>query len=120
MEQLIEELNKIIPFKETTETGDIVLIMIEESQVPVYALVTGIQRDVSRKDEWWQVFMQILSVPLQPLVWTLRTEQFTGQEVFTMGGKSRFVQAVHIKQESLEPIPKPVTKQAKGGLRIVK
>jgi len=59
-----------------------------------YAHVGNIERDSSRKDEWWHVKMKILSIPLQEVTWTLRTEQLTGQEIFTMGGEERFIKAV--------------------------
>ncbi len=100
MEKLVKELRKLVPFKDSTEVGDIVLVVVEETELAGYALVTKIERDLSRKDEWWEVHMQLLTVPLQPLVWTLRTEQFTGQETFTMGGKGRFVQAVDVATEA--------------------
>ena len=38
--------------------------------------------------------MHLLSIPPQKVVWTLRTPQFTGQEVFTMGGEKHFIKAV--------------------------
>ncbi|MCI5145193.1 MAG: hypothetical protein D3923_06585 [Candidatus Electrothrix sp. AR3] len=120
MEKLIAALKEIIQFKENTDIGDIVLIAAVDPQMTAYALVTGIERDSSRKDEWWQVSMQLLAVPLQPLVWTLRTEQFTGQEIFTMGGKARFVKAIRIEQASTKPTSQPMTQEGKGGLRIVK
>ncbi len=129
MKKLIKELKNLVPFKEATEVGDIVLVVIEETEMAGYALVTAIERDRSRKDEWWEVHMELLSVPLQPLVWTLRTEQFTGQETFTMGGKGRFVQAVNFKTETAlaatgqKTTPSSESKESteeKGGLRLIK
>jgi hypothetical protein len=129
MEQLVNELKKLVPFKATTDVGDIVLVVVEETEMAGYALITGIERDQTRKDEWWEVHMQLLSVPLQPLVWTLRTEQFTGQETFTMGGKGRFVQAIDFKGKGEMGAGAPETSSSpktsentgeKGGLRLVK
>ncbi len=125
MEKLLKELKKLVPFKETTDVGDIVLVVVEETEMAGYALVTGIEPDHARKDEWWEVHMQLLSVPPQPLVWTLRTEQFTGQETFTMGGKARFVQAVHFETEAgrADSVPLAGTEvgtEKKGGLRLIK
>ncbi|CAK8711196.1 ATPase [Candidatus Electrothrix laxa] len=125
MEKLLKELKKLVPFKETTDVGDLVLVVFEENEMAGYALVTGIEPDRARKDEWWEVHMQLLSVPPQPLVWTLRTEQFTGQETFTMGGKGRFVQAVHFETEvkkagSLSLSETEVGTEKKGGLRLIK
>ncbi|MCW5211807.1 hypothetical protein VU04_02725 [Desulfobulbus sp. TB] len=133
MEKLVQELKKLLPLKETTDVGDIVLVVIEETEMVGYALITGIEPDNTRKDEWWEVQMQLLSVPLQPLVWTLRTEQFTGQENFTMGGKGRFIQAVHVQNATdmdmgrPEAVPSSKSEERsvensakKGGLRLIK
>jgi len=125
MEKLLKELKKLVPFKKTTDVGDIVLVVVEETEMAGYALVTGIEPDHTRKDEWWKVHMQLLSVPPQPLVWTLRTEQFTGQETFTMGGKARFVQAIHFETEAGATDPAPLSETEagtgkKGGLRLIK
>jgi hypothetical protein len=119
MEKLIQELQELVPCKETTDVGDIVLLVVEESKTAGYALVTGIERDRSRKDEWWEVHMQLLSIPPQPLVWTLRTPQFTGQELFTMGGKARFIKAVRFATNA-SPSSPPSEKKETGGLRLVK
>ena len=96
MENLVEELKKVVRFKAKTEVGDIVLVVIDTPRSLLYARVRGFERDDSRKDEWWHVSMQLLTVPLQEVVWTLRPEQFTGQEIFTMGGDKRFIQAVDL------------------------
>ncbi len=126
MEKLIAELKEIVDFKETTDVGDIVLIVAKEPQILVYALVTSIERDTSRKDEWWHVGMQLLTVPVQPVTWTLRMAQFTGQEIFTMGGEQRFVKAVRFPTGPAGMAPpgegteKKKTPPGKGRLRIVK
>ncbi len=91
LEKIVADLKKIFTFKETTEEGDIVLIVADNL---MYAVVTGIERDTTRQEEWWQVGMQLLSIPPQKFTWTLREPQFTGREVFTMGGEGRFVQAI--------------------------
>jgi hypothetical protein len=124
IEQTIAELKKLIPFKETTEPGDIVLILAEEqNQQPtlIYAVVTSIERDPSRRDEWWHVSLHLLSVPPQAVAWTLRTPQFTGQESFTMGGQGRFIKAVRIDRQQPASAPEPQKEpKAHGGLRLVK
>jgi hypothetical protein len=94
MQKLLAELKLIVPFKNNTESGDIVLIAAKQPPMLVYALITSIERDPSRKDEWWIVEMTFLTIPLQKVTWTLRTPQMTGMEVFTMGGEERFVKAV--------------------------
>jgi hypothetical protein len=95
MEKFITELKQIIPFKNSTEKGDIVLIAAKKPPMLVYALVTSIERDTTRKDEWWNIGMSLLTVPPQRIIWTLRTSQMTGMEVFTMGGEERFMEAVN-------------------------
>lgn len=94
MQKLVDELKGLVPFKDTTDIGDIILIAAKEPQMLLYALVRDIERDNSRKDEWWHVHFSVLSIPVQEMTWTLRTAQLTGQEIFTMGGEERFVKAV--------------------------
>lgn len=91
IEKIVNDLKRIFVFKETTQVGDIVLIVAERI---MYAMVTGIERDYTKKEEWWQVDLQLLTIPPQKIAWTLRTPQFTGQEIFTMGGEQRFVKAI--------------------------
>ena len=94
MEKIVAGIKKVVRFKGTTREGDIVLIAAREPRSLVYALVTDIVRDESRKDEWWQVTFRLLTFPPQKVTWILRTEQFTGREIFTLDNKERFVQAV--------------------------
>jgi hypothetical protein len=119
MEAIVNELKKICRFKPTTTVGDLVLVVGEEPHALVYALVTDFERDRTKRDEWWQVSLQILSVPPQKVTWTLRTPQFTGQEIFTMGGEKRFVAAIDFDSETLVP-PPARPKAKKSGLRRVK
>lgn len=91
IEKIVHDLEKVFVLKNTTQVGDIVLIVAERI---IYALVTGIERDPTRKDEWWQVSLQLLTLPPQKTIWTLRMPQLTGQEIFTMGGEQRFVKAI--------------------------
>jgi len=103
MKKIIEELRQVIDFKNSTEVGDIVLIAAKEPRMLFYAHVDNIVRDDSRRDEWWHLSMTILSVPMQRITWTLRSQQMTGQEVFTMGGEERFVQAVALGKKTEKP-----------------
>lgn len=126
MERLIAELKQVVRFKESTDIGDLVLIVAKEPQVMVsYALVTDIERDTSRKNEWWHVSLTLLSIPPQEMTWTLRTPQLTGMEVFTMGGEERFVKAVDlgaISRESAKkrPAPAPPEDKQRSFLKRVK
>ena len=98
MDKIVQELRKVIKFKSTTDVGDIVLVAIEQPQSVFYARVTGINRDENVEEEWWHVTLTILGVPLQKVTWTLRWPQFTGQEIFTMGGEGRFIQALDFSE----------------------
>ncbi|MCF8057450.1 MAG: hypothetical protein K9K37_12540 [Desulfocapsa sp.] len=114
MEKLIAELQQIVPFKGTTDIGDLVLIVAKEPQMLVYALVTDITRDTTRKDEWWHLGLTFLTVPPQEITWTLRTTQMTGMEIFTMGGEKRFVKAVNLAPTLSRPPEKSNFDDAKG------
>lgn len=86
----------------------------------MYAKVTDIERDPSRKDEWWQVHFSVLSIPIQETIWTLRTAQMTGMEVFTMGGEERFVKAVEFstsKETSVPPVEKKTQVKSTGKIK---
>ena len=48
MEKIVEDLKNIIPFKDTTDEGDVVLVVANQI---FYALVTGIARDETKRDE---------------------------------------------------------------------
>ena len=125
MEKLVAELKNLISFKETTVVGDIVIIVAKIPEMLVYARVGDIVRDESRKEEWWQVTLHLLSIPLQEVVWTLRTPQFTGQEIFTMGGEGRFIKAVRFAETSLQSLPSGQENPGKGrerktALRVIK
>lgn len=120
MQKLVNELQQIVDFKDTTDIGDIVLIAAKEPQMLLYALVTDIERDSSRKDEWWQVHLSVLSLPIQQMTWTLRTAQMTGMEIFTMGGEERFVKAVNISTRKEMTETKPEFKQQKTKIQPFK
>ena len=101
MDDMVKELRKVVPFKETTSEGDIVLIAIEKPKSILYALVENIDRDQEKREEWWNFTMHLLSVPPQKVTWILREPQFTGKEIFTMGNEGRFMQAVELNS----PVP---------------
>jgi hypothetical protein len=106
MQKLIAELKQVVSFKDSTDVGDLVLIVAKEPQIMAsYALVTDIERDTSRKNEWWHVSLLLLSIPPQAMTWTLRIPQLTGMEVFTMGGEERFIKAVDL--EKISPQERP-------------
>lgn len=94
MQKIVAELKELISFKDTTDIGDIIIIAAQKPQLLAYAHVDNIERDPSRRDEWWHIDLTMLTIPLQRMTWTLRTDQMTGKEIFTMGGEERFVKAV--------------------------
>ncbi len=112
MNNLIDELKQAISFKDTTDIGDIVLIASKDPQILIYGLITSIERDESRKDEWWVIDISLLAIPPQKVQWTLRTAQMTGMEIFTMGGEERFFKAVDFeKQEAMPQVLKEQERQ---------
>lgn len=113
MENLVTELKSVVPFKDSTDIGDLVLIVAKEPQMLVYALVTDIERDATRKDEWWHVSLTFLTVPPQEIKWTLRTAQMSGMEIFTMGGEERFIKAVNLTPSIGSQIPDPLPDEGK-------
>ncbi len=121
MKKLVQELKKQIVFKDTIKPGDVAIIAAEEPKMLFFVIITGIMRDDSRKDEWWQVSMQSLTVPLQLMTWTLRMPQMCGQEIFTMSGEERFMAAVRIdfqENEELQGAGVVKKRKKKGGDRV--
>ena len=121
MDKIVKDLQKLVPFKDTLAAGDIVLIAAKKPQMLVYGLVIDIVRDETKRDEWWQVSMQILTLPPRRTTWTLRTPQMTGLEIFTMDGEQRFMKAVDFGRNSPSRGPeKPKSKKETPALRRVK
>jgi hypothetical protein len=122
MEKIVKELNKLVKFKDTVGVGDIVLIVAKKPQMLVYGLITDISRDETKHDEWWHVSMHILSLPPRKVIWTLRTPQMTGQEIFTMDGEERFMKAIDFDTKEKRPSKKAVKKEGKtkSSLRRIK
>lgn len=117
MEKIIKDLKNIFTFKDDTNEGDIVLVVADQM---FYALVTDITRDDAKKDEWWHVTLQALVVPPQQMVWTLRTEQLTGLEIFTMDGEKRFIKAIDFSKSTPRGEKKSSKQKKKSKLRLVK
>jgi len=121
MDKIVNDLKRLVTFKETIKTGDIVLIAAKKPQMLVYAVVSNIVRDDTKRDEWWHVSMHILSLPPRDVTWTLRREQMTGQEIFAMDGEPRFMKAVDFgaKHPSPQKGPQQPTR-GKRSLRRIK
>ncbi len=120
MEKTLDELKKLVTLKDSTVTGDIVIVVTENPQMVAYALVRGISRDTGKRDEWWHVDLLFLTVPPQPVSWTLRTAQVTGQEVFTMGGDKRFIAAIDTGAAQQTRTEKKDQGVKKYGLKLIK
>ncbi len=120
MEKTLAELKKLVPLKDTTVAGDIVIVVTETPKMVAYALVRDIVRDTTKRDEWWHLDLLFLTVPPQPVTWTLRTAQMTGQEIFTMGGDKRFIAAIDtgVSEQVVEKKKDPG--RERPGLKLIK
>jgi len=99
--QIINELKKTIPFKETTAEGDIILVGMKQGLS--YGVILEMNPNVKR--EWWDVQFKLLVIPPVNLTWTLRTPQMCG-EIFTMNGEEHFMIAVEMGIPQ-KPLQKP-------------
>ncbi len=120
MEEIIKDLKKLVSFKDTVAVGDIVLIAAKKPQMLVYGLVSDIVRDEAKRDEWYHVSMHILSLPPRNVTWTLRQEQMSGQEIFTMDGEERFMKAVVLDPGRKSDLGLQQDKNGKSPLRRIK
>jgi hypothetical protein len=119
MDKMVKELQKVVKFKETTEVGDLVLVVLETPLSCLYALVRGFERDQEKRDEWWRITLHLLSLPPEEVTWILRPPQFTGKEIFSMGGDKRYIKAVDLGPKPVPERP-PGDQDKRPGLRLVK
>jgi len=118
MEKMVKELHKVVKFKDTTAVGDLVLVVMETPLSCLYALVRGFERDFEKRDEWWRISLHLLALPPEEVSWILRPAQFTGQEIFSMGGEKRYIKAVDL---GVPQVPEGIDNLGKRpGLRLVK
>jgi hypothetical protein len=97
VEKIIEIFSQKMRFKPETHEKDIVVVIMEMQQnvtVVDYAQVQGFSRDLSKRDEWWNVFLTFLNFPLTHATYILQEPHYTGKELFTMEGKKVFIKAV--------------------------
>lgn len=127
MDTFVNELKKLFSLKDTTTVGDIVILASVEPKMLLYALVTSVNPDPGRKKSWWNVTMQVLTIPPREIVWTLREPQFTGQEIFTFDGVEHFMKAVRFDTapSSMPSFKKDTDEliesgESKRGLRVIK
>ena len=100
MDDFVGELKNILHLKDTTVPGDIVVLASDEPRMLVYALVTAIEPDKTKKGSWYHITMQVLAVPPREVVWTLREPQFSGKEIFSFSGIEHFMKAVRFEKET--------------------
>jgi hypothetical protein len=81
---------------------DIVLIHLEDSPVS-FARVESILPDP--KQDWYQIKLLMLQIPLQVVTWILKDAYINGDE-FHMNGKKMKLQTVECPVEDL-PMPAP-------------
>lgn len=84
---------------------DIVLIHLEDSPVS-FARVESIVPDP--KQDWYQIKLLMLQIPLQVVTWILKDAYINGDE-FHMNGKKMKLQTVECPAEDL-PIPAPANR----------
>lgn len=97
MENFVKNLTTRVPFKETTETGDVVVVVQEGERGDLavnYARVVGFRPDLTKRDAWWQVDFVFLRMPPSLNTIILQPNHFTGQEIFTIGGRKVFIKAL--------------------------
>ena len=70
--------------------GDVILVYYEETPA-VFARIEGIEPDV--KKGWYQITLQLLTLPTQVVTWILRDEYLSGAP-FTMGGRAMRLEEV--------------------------
>ncbi len=127
IEQIIKELGNKVKFKDSTDVGDIILMVneTEEPQTPfgvAYAVINGFEPDPAKKDEWWFVSLTFLAIPPEPRTLILQRPHFTG-EIFTMGGRKVFIKAVDLAVPPTEPLDgdgQGDNSDRRSGLRRVK
>jgi hypothetical protein len=80
--------------------GDLVLVYYQD-QPTVYARIEYIEPDI--KKDWYQVTLQLLTIPSQTVTWILRDSYINGSP-FTMGGKPMHLEEVKriVRQEMKE------------------
>jgi hypothetical protein len=85
----LADIKKHISLKNTTLTGDIVLVATPQGFF--YAIVLDISPDY--KKDWYAVNFTALVLPPVTVTWKLRDPQMCG-EIFTINGEEHFMQAV--------------------------
>jgi len=107
-EKFINEIKLKIKLKTTLDINDVIIMIAPD--VLLFGVVTKIDIDMGKKIDWWHVTFTILSIPMQQMTVIMRTQQMTGQEIFTINGQYRFFSAVDINITKEEPVEKVIKK----------
>ena len=128
-EKFVKSITDKMILKNDLNIGDLALIFLENNVA--FVVITDIKKNPRPKVAWWDVTFKLLTIPLQEISWTLRHEQMTGQEHFTINGENRFFAPIDVGQSipSTPTPPKPkltsnnndiVRTPRRGNLKLVK
>lgn len=104
LDKFIKKLRSDIVFKDDTNIGDSILVIIQGDQMAPNTIMQGLVTDIKRdiKPGWWVVTI-IFLFPLKRIKWQLKHEYFTGQNTFTMNGTPMWIAAVQdLKSQDLK------------------
>lgn len=99
-EDIIFLLDGNLEFKNKTEKGDILVILLEEMQGAItWAIVQDIV-PIKDEKEYVNISLKLLSIPLKDIVWKAKLDQINGNEVFTDENKSkRFMKPINLSKK---------------------
>lgn len=93
----LSRMQRDVAFKETIETGDVIITNIEDH--PIYGIVMDIRSNPDKEDsgQWWDIDLIYLFVPPIKGTITVSTEQLAGREKWTKNEYERFIFALDLK-----------------------
>ncbi|MDR2443768.1 MAG: hypothetical protein LBE31_09660 [Deltaproteobacteria bacterium] len=108
IEEIIEELSVQLAFKDTTELGDVVMLITEEKFGYYginFAHVVSLEPKIINEVEWWQVGLIILSIPLSGQQLIVQKVNLSERPLFSLRSRKVFLKAVDTKlfMSALEP-----------------
>jgi len=117
MKQLIKQVKSIVTQAKSAEQGSTVLVFFGEDSSLMWGIIREFVRDETKKDDWFHVTIDMLSMPPRRVVWTLRVPQINGSEEFTMQGNPRYILPVAMSASKKDKKPK---KNKHSKLRLIK
>ena len=94
--QLVEYFSLNTPFKNEVKTGDSILLLSEELNIPMWGRINGIEIDKKDK-EWLVIHFRIFGLPMTDHTWKLTNNMIIGKEIFQIHGKQKFMSVVVTK-----------------------